>query len=66
MSTRVEDLEKKLLDPGNVTNESKFVPAAPVHVPSSAVPLTVSPVSVKLSTYDGKTNWEGYTRLNSQ
>ncbi|GFV40132.1 uncharacterized protein TNCV_1533801 [Trichonephila clavipes] len=39
MSQRVEDLEKKLLASGNATNESKFVPASPVHVPSSAVPL---------------------------
>ncbi|GFX09667.1 uncharacterized protein TNCV_2186631 [Trichonephila clavipes] len=59
MSQRVEDLEKKLLASGNAMNEAKFVPAAPVHVPSSAVPLTASPVSVKLSTYDGKINWEG-------
>ncbi|GFX81921.1 retrovirus-related Pol polyprotein from transposon 412 [Trichonephila clavipes] len=59
MSQRVEDLEKKLLASGNATNETKFVPADPVHVPS-AVPLTASPVSVKLSTYDGKTNWEVY------
>ncbi|GFS52019.1 hypothetical protein TNCV_1104541 [Trichonephila clavipes] len=55
---RVEDLEKKLLASGNATNKSKFVPASPVHVPSSAVPLTASPVSVKLSTYEGKTNLE--------
>ncbi|GFX60152.1 uncharacterized protein TNCV_4533131 [Trichonephila clavipes] len=60
MSHRVEDLEKKLLASGNATNESKFVPAAPVHVPSSAVPLTASPVSVKLSTYERKTNWDVY------
>ncbi|GFY24488.1 uncharacterized protein TNCV_1015361 [Trichonephila clavipes] len=60
MSQRVEDLEKKLLASRNATNESKFVPASPVQVPSSAVPLTTSPVSVKLSTYDGKTNWEVY------
>ncbi|GFU74523.1 uncharacterized protein TNCV_550621 [Trichonephila clavipes] len=60
MSQSIEDLEKKLLYSGNATNESKFVPASPVHVPSSAVPLTASPVSVKLSTYEGKTNWEVY------
>ncbi|GFW87794.1 retrovirus-related Pol polyprotein from transposon 412 [Trichonephila clavipes] len=60
MSQRVEDLEKKLLVSGNATNETKFVPAAPVHVPSSAVPLTASPMSIKLSTCDGKTNWEVY------
>ncbi|GFY02220.1 uncharacterized protein TNCV_5100791 [Trichonephila clavipes] len=34
-------------------NENKFVP-------TSAVPVPASPVSVKLSTYDGKTNWEVY------
>ncbi|GFS61522.1 hypothetical protein TNCV_4312291 [Trichonephila clavipes] len=57
----VEDLKKRLLSSENVTNEIKIVPAAPVHVPSSAVPLTTSPESVKLSTYDdGKTNWEVY------
>ncbi|GFY20731.1 uncharacterized protein TNCV_1119651 [Trichonephila clavipes] len=53
ISQRVEDFENKLLDCGNATNESKFVPAAPVHVPAS-------PVSVKLYTYDGKTHWEVY------
>ncbi|GFW13429.1 uncharacterized protein TNCV_1879311 [Trichonephila clavipes] len=51
ISQRVEDFEKKLLACGNAMNESKFVPAAPVPVPAS-------PVSVKLYTYDGKTNWE--------
>ncbi|GFV05607.1 uncharacterized protein TNCV_228181 [Trichonephila clavipes] len=60
MSQRVEDLEKKLLASRNATNESKFVPASPVHVPSAAVPLTASTVSVKLSTYEGKTYWEVY------
>ncbi|GFS57997.1 uncharacterized protein TNCV_3124741 [Trichonephila clavipes] len=29
-------------------------------MPASLVPLTASPGSVKLSTYDGKTNWEVY------
>ncbi|GFV80025.1 retrovirus-related Pol polyprotein from transposon 412 [Trichonephila clavipes] len=29
-------------------------------MPASAVPVPASPVSVKLSTYDGKTNWEVY------
>ncbi|GFW28488.1 uncharacterized protein TNCV_4641511 [Trichonephila clavipes] len=29
-------------------------------MPASPVPLAASPVSVKLSTYDGKTNWETY------
>ncbi|GFU77777.1 uncharacterized protein TNCV_1137851 [Trichonephila clavipes] len=60
MSQRVEDLEKKLLASGNATNKSKFVPVSSGHVPSSALPLTSSPVSVKLSTYEGKTNWEVY------
>ncbi|GFT09227.1 uncharacterized protein TNCV_2640631 [Trichonephila clavipes] len=58
MSQRVEDLEKKLLASGNATYESKFVPVSSVHVPSSTLSLTSSPVSVKLSTYEGKTNWE--------
>ncbi|GFX27882.1 uncharacterized protein TNCV_3083051 [Trichonephila clavipes] len=49
----VEDLEKKLLACGKTTNENKFVPA-------SAIPVPYSPVSVKLSIYDGKTNWEVY------
>ncbi|GFS48648.1 retrovirus-related Pol polyprotein from transposon 412 [Trichonephila clavipes] len=53
ISQRVEDFEKKLLACGNATNESKFVPAA-------LVPEPASPVSVKLYTYDGKTNWEVY------
>ncbi|GFT72375.1 DNA-methyltransferase 3B [Trichonephila clavipes] len=53
ISQRVEDFEKKLLACGNATNESKFVPAAPVSVPAL-------PVSGKLYTYDGKTNWEVY------
>ncbi|GFX02677.1 uncharacterized protein TNCV_2011211 [Trichonephila clavipes] len=50
---QVENLEKKLLACGKKMNEKKFVPA-------SAVPVPVSPVSVKLSTYDGKTNWKVY------
>ncbi|GFU35201.1 uncharacterized protein TNCV_2106421 [Trichonephila clavipes] len=45
-SQRVEDLEKKLLACEKM-NENKFVP-------TSAVPVPASPVSVKLSTYDGK------------
>ncbi|GFS55134.1 uncharacterized protein TNCV_204591 [Trichonephila clavipes] len=53
ISQRVEDFEKKLLSCGNATNESKFVPAA-------LVPEPASPMSVKLYTYDGKTNWEVY------
>ncbi|GFS55049.1 uncharacterized protein TNCV_2441331 [Trichonephila clavipes] len=53
ISQRVEDFEKKLLACGNAMNESKFVAAALVHLPAS-------PVSVKLYTYDGKTNWEVY------
>ncbi|GFU42070.1 hypothetical protein TNCV_3197331 [Trichonephila clavipes] len=54
---RVEDIKKKLLASGNATNESKFVPADSLHMVSSAVPLTAPPISVNLSTYDGKTNW---------
>ncbi|GFS97536.1 uncharacterized protein TNCV_4263051 [Trichonephila clavipes] len=57
---RVEDLEKKLLACGNTKNESKFVPVSLVPMPAFPVLLTASPVSVKLSTYDGKTNWEVY------
>ncbi|GFX56789.1 uncharacterized protein TNCV_495371 [Trichonephila clavipes] len=29
-------------------------------VPAALVPVPVSPVSMKLYTYDGKTNWEVY------
>ncbi|GFW83894.1 uncharacterized protein TNCV_856771 [Trichonephila clavipes] len=53
LSQRVEALEKKFLVCGKTTNENKFVP-------SFSVPMPASPVSVKLSTYDGKTNWEVY------
>ncbi|GFV69213.1 uncharacterized protein TNCV_3861371 [Trichonephila clavipes] len=49
---QAENLEKKLLACGKTTNENKSVPA-------SAVPVPTSPVSVKLYTYDGKTNWGG-------
>ncbi|GFU08738.1 uncharacterized protein TNCV_990951 [Trichonephila clavipes] len=55
---RVEDLEKKLPACGNEDNERKFVPASPV-------PMLASPVSVKLSTYDGKTNWEKRSRWST-
>ncbi|GFW95137.1 uncharacterized protein TNCV_1497761 [Trichonephila clavipes] len=51
-SQRVEDLEKKL-PACEKMKENKFVP-------TSSVPVPASPVSVKLSTYDGKTNWELY------
>ncbi|GFU16586.1 uncharacterized protein TNCV_3624901 [Trichonephila clavipes] len=46
----VEDLEKKLLACGKKPSENKFAPA-------STVPVPASPVLVKLSTYNGKTNW---------
>ncbi|GFW79889.1 uncharacterized protein TNCV_3898901 [Trichonephila clavipes] len=49
---------------GNATSESKFIPTAPVHVLSSALPLTASPVSVTLSVYDRKTNWVYKTRFS--
>ncbi|GFV52541.1 hypothetical protein TNCV_1918591 [Trichonephila clavipes] len=49
----IEEFEKKLLACGNEDNERNFVPAPPV-------PMLASPVSVKLSTYDGKINWEVY------
>ncbi|GFV79184.1 hypothetical protein TNCV_1817311 [Trichonephila clavipes] len=65
ISQRVEDLEKKLLVSGN-KNESKILPFSSVPVSTSPVPVTASTVSVKLSTYDGKTNWEKYTKHNSQ
>ncbi|GFT52791.1 hypothetical protein TNCV_206281 [Trichonephila clavipes] len=65
MSQRVEDLEKKFIASGNATSDSKFVTAATVHVSSSAVHLTASPVLVKLSTYDGKTKWEVVDLSNS-
>ncbi|GFW49761.1 hypothetical protein TNCV_358641 [Trichonephila clavipes] len=51
ISQGVEDFEKKLLACGRTKNENKFVPASPV---------PASPVSVKLYTYDGKTNCEVY------
>ncbi|GFX22410.1 uncharacterized protein TNCV_1816111 [Trichonephila clavipes] len=44
----------------NTMNESKCVPVSSVCMPASPVHLTASPVSVKLPTYDGKTNWEVY------
>ncbi|GFW61918.1 hypothetical protein TNCV_4669431 [Trichonephila clavipes] len=53
MSQQVKYIEKKLLACGETKNENKFVPASPVPIPAS-------PVSVKLYTYDGKTNWEVY------
>ncbi|GFU24862.1 hypothetical protein TNCV_1279971 [Trichonephila clavipes] len=62
ISQRVENLEKKILASGNTTNETKFVTASPVHVPSSAVPLTASPLSVLLPTYDEKTTGRSSAR----
>ncbi|GFU61674.1 uncharacterized protein TNCV_4522111 [Trichonephila clavipes] len=59
ISQRVDDLEKKLLVSRN-KNESKILPSSPVPVSTSLVPVTASTVSVKLSTYDGNTNWEVY------
>ncbi|GFW05847.1 uncharacterized protein TNCV_603191 [Trichonephila clavipes] len=61
LSQQKEDLEKKLLAGGN-ENKSKsvYVSAFPEQVLASPVPVPASPVSVKLSTYDGKTNWEVY------
>ncbi|GFT39770.1 uncharacterized protein TNCV_4869401 [Trichonephila clavipes] len=56
IAKRVEYFEKKLQACGNEDNESKFEPASPV-------PVHASPVSVKLSTYDGKTSWEILTSL---
>ncbi|GFW66908.1 hypothetical protein TNCV_4687931 [Trichonephila clavipes] len=53
-------MENKLLACGNTKNESKFVPVSSVSMPSSPVPLNAATVSVKLSIYDGKTNWEVY------
>ncbi|GFV17537.1 hypothetical protein TNCV_4028671 [Trichonephila clavipes] len=53
MSQRVKYIEKKLLACGETKNENKFVPASPV-------PMPASPVPVKLYTYDGKTKWEVY------
>ncbi|GFW14626.1 uncharacterized protein TNCV_1560891 [Trichonephila clavipes] len=57
----MKDLEKKLLAGGN-ENKSKSVPvfAFPKHVLASRVPVTALTGSVKLSTYDGKRNWEIY------
>ncbi|GFX79274.1 hypothetical protein TNCV_695861 [Trichonephila clavipes] len=56
ISQRVEDLKRKILVSGN-KNESKISPSYPVSVSTSMVPKTASTVSVKLLTYDGKTNW---------
>ncbi|GFX18203.1 uncharacterized protein TNCV_4305051 [Trichonephila clavipes] len=53
----VSRIEKKLLAGGN-KNKSKIVHNSQVPVPVSPVTLTASPVSVKMSTYEGKTNWE--------
>ncbi|GFU47759.1 hypothetical protein TNCV_4465081 [Trichonephila clavipes] len=57
----MEDFEKKLLAGGN-ENKSKsvHVSAFPEPVLVFPVPVPASPVSVKLSTYDGKNNWEVY------
>ncbi|GFS47179.1 uncharacterized protein TNCV_2053471 [Trichonephila clavipes] len=62
ISQRMEDLEKKLLAGGN-ENKSKSVPVCAFPEPvlnSPAVPVTTFTGPVKLSTYDGKTNWEVY------
>ncbi|GFX73296.1 uncharacterized protein TNCV_4206461 [Trichonephila clavipes] len=61
ISQCMEDLEKKLLAGGN-ENKSKSVPvsAFPEPVLASPVPVTAFTDPVKLSTYDGKTNWEVY------
>ncbi|GFU49129.1 uncharacterized protein TNCV_573681 [Trichonephila clavipes] len=61
ISQRMEDLEKKLLAGGN-ENKSKSVPVSAFREPvlASPVPVTAFTGSVKLSTYDGKTNWEVY------
>ncbi|GFT31364.1 uncharacterized protein TNCV_608061 [Trichonephila clavipes] len=57
----MEDLEKKPLAGGN-ENKSRIVPvsAFPDPVLVSSVPVTAFTGQVKLSTYDGKTNWEIY------
>ncbi|GFW03990.1 uncharacterized protein TNCV_2051061 [Trichonephila clavipes] len=57
----MEDLKKKLLARGN-ENKNKIVPvsAFPEPVLASPVPVTAVTGPVKLSTYDGKTNWEVY------
>ncbi|GFW78231.1 uncharacterized protein TNCV_137001 [Trichonephila clavipes] len=61
ISQRMEDLEKKLLAGGNeYKSKSLHVSAFLEPVLASPVPVPASPVSVKLSTYDGKTNWEVY------
>ncbi|GFX69651.1 uncharacterized protein TNCV_1770201 [Trichonephila clavipes] len=59
ISQRVEDLKKLLLVCAN-KNENKILPSSTVSVSTSPVPVTASTVSVKLSTYDGKTNWKVY------
>ncbi|GFV55765.1 uncharacterized protein TNCV_167511 [Trichonephila clavipes] len=61
ISQCMEDLEKKLLAGGN-ENKSKSVPVSAFQetVLASPVPVTAYTGPVKLSTYDGKTNWEVY------
>ncbi|GFS97244.1 uncharacterized protein TNCV_715881 [Trichonephila clavipes] len=55
----MEDLEKKLLA-GRNENKSTIIPvsAFPEPVLATSVPVTAFTGPVKLSTYDGKTNWE--------
>ncbi|GFX75703.1 uncharacterized protein TNCV_3575281 [Trichonephila clavipes] len=61
ISQRMEDLEKKLLDGGNENKDKSMpVPAFSEPVLVSPVPVTAFTGPVKLSTYDGKTNWEVY------
>ncbi|GFU28987.1 uncharacterized protein TNCV_471041 [Trichonephila clavipes] len=61
LSQRMEDLEKKLLAGGNENkSKSEHASAFPEPVLASPGPAPASSVSVKLSTYDGKTNWEVY------
>ncbi|GFW97621.1 retrovirus-related Pol polyprotein from transposon 412 [Trichonephila clavipes] len=60
ISQQMEDLEKKLLAGGN-ENKSKSVCMCLLEpVLASPVPVPASPISLKLSIYDGKTNWEEY------
>ncbi|GFT40298.1 uncharacterized protein TNCV_627851 [Trichonephila clavipes] len=56
----MEDLAKKLLSGGKEKNKSVPVSAFQEPVLVSPVPVTDFTGLVKLSTYDGKTNWEVY------
>ncbi|GFU33271.1 hypothetical protein TNCV_3768301 [Trichonephila clavipes] len=63
----MEDLEKKLLT-GGKENKSKSVPVSSFPETLLASPLNVTACTgpVKLSPYDGKTNWEVISHRDGQ